>query len=101
MSRRQKLEAMLADEPQDVFLHYALANELLKEQEVPAAMERFEQIHQEFPDYVPAWFRHAQAAAEQGDTETARAIGEQGLATAKRTGDFHAAGEIAGFLELL
>jgi hypothetical protein len=31
MSRREKIEAMLAEEPQDVFLRYSLAMELDKE----------------------------------------------------------------------
>ncbi|OYW20865.1 MAG: hypothetical protein B7Z55_06630 [Planctomycetales bacterium 12-60-4] len=101
MSRREKLESMLVAEPDDVFLHYALATELLKQGEATLAEEKFAQIHAQFPDYVPAWFRHAQAAQEQGRTDDARTIGEQGLATARRVGDHHAAGEIAGFLDLL
>lgn len=101
MSRRAALEKMLADDPSDVFLHYGLANELVKAGEYAAAWERFESIHRDFPDYVPAWFRHAQALAESGETDAARTIGQQGLAVAERVGDFHAAGEIRGFLELL
>ncbi|MBI1346574.1 hypothetical protein GC163_09830 [bacterium] len=99
--RRVKIEALLADDPGDVFLHYALATELLKEKEFATADSKFAQIHTEFPDYVPAWFQHAQALAEQARTNEARQIGELGLATARRVGDTHAAGEIAGFLELL
>lgn len=101
MTRREKLETMLATEPDDVFLHYALATELLKEQDKAAAYDRFEQIHTQFPDYVAAWFRHAQAVAEEGETEQARSLATQGLEVARRVGDQHAAGELAGFLELL
>ncbi|MDX1970603.1 MAG: hypothetical protein SFV23_25760 [Planctomycetaceae bacterium] len=101
MNRREKLESMLVAEPDDVFLHYALATELLKTKEYAEAEAKFAQIHAQFPDYVAAWFRHAQAAAEQGRVGEARSIGEQGLAAAKRMGDQHAAGEIVGFLELL
>ncbi len=101
MSRRETLESMLAADPDDVFLHYALATELLKAGELAQADAKFAQIHAQFPDYVAAWFRHAQATAEQGRTAEARCLGEQGLAAARRVGDQHAAGEIAGFLELL
>lgn len=101
MSRRAALEQMLQDDPHDVFLHYGLANELAKGGEVPAALDRFRLIHEQFPDYVPAWFRHAQVLAEQGDSDEARRVGTTGLATAERVGDFHAAGELRGFLELL
>lgn len=101
MSRLEKLEKMLADEPDDVFLHYALATEYLKLSDPTAAEERFQIIHTRFPDYVPGWFRHAQAAAEQGDTSKARELATTGLATARRVGDAHAAGELSEFLALL
>ena len=101
MSRREQLEAMLADEPGDVFLHYALACELVKLGDVTTGLSRFDAIHTQSPDYVPAWFRHAQVLAEQGRLDAARTIGEQGLETARRVGDAHAAGEIAEFLNLL
>lgn len=101
MSRREKLQALLSDDPDDVFLLYGLACEEVKEGDVSAGLERFQQIHQRFPDYVAAWFKHAQLLAEAGESDQARAIGEQGLAAARRAGDGHALGEIAGFLELL
>lgn len=101
MSRLEKLEKMLADEPDDVFLHYALATEWLKLGDWAASDTRFRLIHERFPDYVPAWFRHAQAAAEQGDIATARELAITGLATAQRVDDQHAAGELAEFLESL
>lgn len=101
MSRRAKLEQLLAADPGDVFLHYGLACELLKETDPEPADSRFRHIHTVFPDYVAAWFRHAQWKAELGETEEARQLAEQGLAVARRVGDHHAAGELAGFLELL
>jgi predicted Zn-dependent protease len=101
VSRIEKLLGLLEADPQDVFLHYALATEWVKAGDTPAANERFAMLHTQFPDYVPAWFRHAQWAAETGETDEARRLAEIGLATAKRVGDHHAAGELAGFLELL
>lgn len=101
MSRLEKLEKMLADEPDDVFLHYALATEYLKFHDASAAEERFQILHSRFPDYVPAWFRHAQAAAEQGDPAQARVLATTGLETARRVGDAHAAGELIEFLAAL
>ncbi len=101
MSRRAALEKMLAEDPQDVFLHYALANELVKAGEHAAAWDRFALLHRDFPDYVPAWFRHAQALGEAGETDEARTVGQQALVVAERVGDMHAAGEIRGFLEML
>jgi predicted Zn-dependent protease len=101
MTRMQQLQAMLAEEPDDVFLLYGLACEELKAGEQTAGLSRFDDIHARFPDYVPGWFRHAQILAELGETAAAQRIGQTGLETARRVGDHHAAGELAGFLELL
>ncbi|HUQ73042.1 MAG TPA: hypothetical protein VM165_26165 [Planctomycetaceae bacterium] len=101
MTRRQQLEAMLAEEPDDVFLLYGLACEEIKAGDQTAGLSRFDDIHTRFPDYVPAWFRHAQFLAELGETDSAKQIGQTGLETARRVGDLHAAGELTGFLELL
>jgi hypothetical protein len=97
----QQLEAMLAEEPDDIFLLYGLACEEVKQGQPAAGLSRFDDIHARFPDYVPAWFRHAQILAELGDTDAAKRIGQTGLETARRVGDLHAAGELAGFLDLL
>jgi hypothetical protein len=101
MTRLQQLEAMLSEEPDDVFLLYGLACEEIKQGAQAAGLSRFDDIHSRFPDYVPAWFRHAQILAELGETDAAKQIGQTGLETARRVGDLHAAGELAGFLELL
>jgi len=92
---------MLAEEPDDVFLLYGLACEEIKAGDQAAGLSRFDDIHARFPDYVPAWFRHAQFLAELGETDDAKRVGKTGLETARRVGDLHAAGELAGFLELL
>lgn len=101
MTRREQLEALLQQDPHDVFLHYALACELIKQGDFAAGCARFQTLHQDFPDYVPAWFKHAQVLAELGELTQARDVGLQGLETAHRVGDRHAAQEIAAFLELL
>lgn len=101
MSRMQQLEAMLAEEPNDVFLLYGLACEEMKQGYRAVGLSRFNDIHARFPDYVPAWFRHAQFLAELGENDDAKRVGQTGLETARRVGDLHAAGELAGFLELL
>ena len=44
MSRREKIEAMLADDPRDVFLRYSLAMELDKEGDHDASLARFGEL---------------------------------------------------------
>ena len=68
MSRREQLEEMLAAEPDDTFLHYALALELTKGAERPAGLQRLAEMNVRFPDHVPAYFRRGQLLAEDGDS---------------------------------
>jgi alkylhydroperoxidase/carboxymuconolactone decarboxylase family protein YurZ len=101
MNRLSQLLEMLKDDPDDVFLHYAVACERSKAGDRAASFADFQVLHERFPDYVPAWFRHAQLLAEDGLSTEARRIGTIGLQTAQRVGDHHAAGELEQFLELL
>ena len=60
MSRREKIEAMLDDEPNDVFLRYSLAMELDKEGNHDASLTRLSELTRDKPPYVPAFFMAAQ-----------------------------------------
>jgi predicted Zn-dependent protease len=101
MTRREKLEEMLKANPGDVFLHYARACELAGEGLHHDAWQAFTRLHEQFPDYVPGWFKHAQLAYEADRVDEARRLAETGLETARRVGDQHAAGELQQFLDLL
>lgn len=101
MSRREQLEEMLAAEPDDTFLHYALALELTKGAERPAGLQRLAEMNVRFPDHVPAYFRRGQLLAEDGDSAAAREVLKQGMLAARRTGDDHAAAEMQELLESL
>ena len=101
MSRREQLEEMLAAEPDDSFLHYALALELTKGAERPAGLQRLAEMNVQFPDHVPAYFRRGQLLAEDGDSTAAREVLRQGMLAARRTGDDHAAAEMQELLESL
>ena len=101
MSRREQLEEMLVAEPDDSFLHYALALELTKGAERPAGLQRLAEMNTRFPDHVPAYFRRGQLLAEDGDSAAARDVLMQGMLVARRTGDDHAAAEMQELLESL
>ncbi len=60
MSRREKIEAMLADDPQDTFLRYSLAMELDKEGDHDTSLSRLAELTLDSPPYVPAFFMAAQ-----------------------------------------
>ena len=101
MSRRQQIEALLHEEPDDVFLNYALAKELVSEGNVASAITAFDRVLGLNPDYVPAYFQKAQTLAGEGEIDSARDVLTSGIAVAKRVGDSHASGEMIAFLDTL
>jgi hypothetical protein len=97
-SRRQKIEALLAEEPRDAFLRYSLAMELDKESQHARSRELFAELMAESPPYVPAFFMAAQQSARLEKIEEAREALRRGIDEARRQGDAHAAGEMSEFL---
>ena len=101
MSRREKIEAMLADDPGDTFLRYSLAMELDKEGEHEVSLAKFAELTRDAPPYVPAFFMAAQQLARLNRADEARAILRNGIAAANVQNNHHAAGEMTEFLASL
>ena len=101
MSRREKIEAMLADDPGDTFLRYSLAMELDKEGDNAASLAKFAELTRDDPPYVPAFFMAGQQLARLGRMSEARDFLRDGIEDARTQGDAHAAGEMAEFLASL
>jgi hypothetical protein len=100
-TRRQKIEAMLAEEPHDQFLRYSLALELEKEGDNPNSLERLAGLTRDAAPYVPAYFMAAQQLARLGRVTEARAYLRDGIEQARQQGNAHAAGEMSEFLASL
>lgn len=101
MSRREKIEAMLAAEPRDTFLRYSLAMELDKEGDHDASLARFAELTRDDPPYVPAFFMAAQQLARLQRADEARTLLRDGIDQARVQGNGHAAGEMSEFLASL
>lgn len=101
MTRREKIEAMLAEDPGDTFLRYSLAMELDKEGEHEASLAQFAELTRDEPPYVPALFMAAQQLARLGRTEEARPLLQDGINVATSQHDSHAAREMTEFLSSL
>jgi len=101
MSRREKIEAMLAEEPGDTFLRYSLAMELDKEGDNGASLAKFTELTRDQPPYVPAFFMASQQLARLGRMSEARDFLRTGIEAARAQGDLHAAGEMSEFLASL
>jgi predicted Zn-dependent protease len=100
-SRREKLEAMLAADPRDSFLRYGLSQELDKEGLHDRSLELLAGLMRDEPPYVPAYFMAGQQLTRLGRVNDARAALRDGIEAARRTGNAHAAGEMAEFLASL
>lgn len=97
-TRRQKIEAMLVEEPGDLFLRYSLAMELDKDGEHEASLARLGELMGEQPAYVPAFFMAAQQLTRLDRVQEARAALRDGIDQARQQGNGHAAGEMSEFL---
>ena len=101
MPSREQLEQLLADDPTDVFLVYAVAMAWASEGDADQAIERLGKLLEEQPDYVPAWFQRGQLLAGADRVQEAREVLVEGIGVARRVGDAHAEGEMIEFLESL
>lgn len=79
VSRRHKIEAMLLDEPDDIFLRYSLAIELCGENEWETGHAMLVQLTHMTPPYVPAFFMIANLAVPKGLLDTARGALRDGI----------------------
>lgn len=100
-SRREKLEAFLAAHPGDAFGRYGLAMECAREGDNDAALEHFDGLLRDHPDYIAGYFQSGQLLARLGRRDQARQRLGDGIAAAESHGDAHAAGEMRSALDAL
>ena len=98
MDRVTMLNEILAQNPNDAFARYGLAMEYSNRGDVPAAMAEFGKLLAAHPDYTPGYFMAAQTLARADRTEEARQMVQDGIASAKRTGNGHALWEMEAML---
>ena len=101
MSRRQKIEAMLQDDPTDTFLRYSLAMELKAEGDHDSSLALLSDLMNEQPACVPAFFMAGQQLVDLDRVDEARATLRTGIEQARSQGDAHAAAEMSDFLTSL
>ena len=101
VSRREKIEAMLANDPADNMLRYMLAMELDKAAQHDRSLELFAGLMADSPPHVPAFLMAGQQLVKLSRIEEARTALREGIEAARTQGDSHAAGEMAEFLAQL
>ncbi|PAY19768.1 hypothetical protein CKO51_09505 [Rhodopirellula sp. SM50] len=101
MSRKEKILAMLQEDPTDTFLRYSLAMELRTEGDHSSSLEKLDELARETPPYVPAFFMAAQQLVDLGRVDEARTRLRNGIDQARAQGDGHAAAEMSELLATL
>ena len=92
--RRALLEEFLAAHPQDAFARYGLAMECATQGDATAAIENFEKLLAENPNYISGYFQYGQLLARLSRTADAQRTLSTGIEVARRSGDQHAASEM-------
>jgi hypothetical protein len=100
-TRREKIEALLALEPEDQFLRYGLACELDGEGRGAEAWNVFQGLIADEPPHVPSFLRGAQLLVQLDRIDQAREVLRTGIEAARQQGNAHAAGEMAELLASL
>lgn len=99
MTRREKLELMLADEPADQMLRYMLSQELDKEGDHDRSLSLLRSLMDDQPAYVPAFLMAGQQYQRLDRCEEAKAAFAAGIEAARQQGDAHARDELMRFLD--
>ena len=94
----ERLEKLLAADPNDAFVLYGLAQEHAKAGNHAQAVAFYDRCLAADPAYCYAYFHKARAQEAAGDPRSAAATLETGLEASRSTGDAKAQGEIAEYL---
>jgi len=98
MDRVAMLNEILTENPNDAFARYRLAMEYSNRGEVEIAMVEFGKLLAAHPDYTAGYFMAAQTLARASRVNEAKQMLEDGIASARRTGNGHALSEMEGML---
>ena len=101
MNRREKLEAMRADDPQDPLLRYMLAMEFDKEGDHERSLSLLNELMDDAIPYVPAFLMAGQQLTRLDRTAEARVAFQRGIDEAQEQGEAHAFEELKRFLSEL
>lgn len=83
-ARIEQLQQMLAQEPDDVFLQYAIAIEYFSAGNLEKAIDCFKNIIHKKPDYLAAYYQTGKCYEELKQFEEAKSIYERGIELAQK-----------------
>ena len=98
MDRLETLLEFHREDPKDAFTRFALASEYLKRERLDEALETFESLLGDRPDYVGTYYHLAALYRRLDRPDEARKTYESGIAEAVLQGDHHAESELRSAL---
>lgn len=100
-TRLDQLRALLADEPRDTFLRYAIALELKRLERHAEALADLEALVRDEPKHIATYYQLAVTLAEAGRTQDAIEACEAGALQCIVTGDRKTRAELISLKEAL
>lgn len=94
MERLEKIQGLLASQPQDTFLNYALAQEWQSRENYDQAILQYQKLKDLAPEYVGLYYHLADCLIKKGRESEAMSIYDEGMTVARNQGDQHALSEL-------
>ncbi len=92
--RLKQLLSFFNEGSKDPFIKYAIATEYLKENEIDLALQFYEDLIQNHPDYIGTYYHLGKLYNQLDRTEAAKMVLEKGILEAKKIHDTHALSEL-------
>src|SRR5260370_7808407 len=89
-TRRQLLEAFVANKPDDAFSRYGLAMECMNSGDPAAADTHFRALLERTADYIPAYLMYGQLLARESRPSEPNQIFSTGIPPPTKKSDHHA-----------
>ncbi len=101
INRLEKLLEFAAQEPDDAFLKYALATEYLRLEETDKALEFYQNLTKNHPNYVGTYYHFGKLLETLNQKQEALAIYQTGMDVARKAKNQHALNELMGVYNML
>ncbi len=101
LDRVAACKQILEQNPDDAFARYGLAMEYKQRGETALALEQFDELQTQHPDYTAGYQMSAQILISDGQIEAAEQRLNAGIAVARRSRNQHAQAEMEAMLEEL
>jgi predicted Zn-dependent protease len=98
MDRIAMLNEILTENPKDAFARYGLAMEYSKQGDFDRALAEFSILLESHPEYTAGYFMAAQTLVKAERADDAKKMLNDGIASARRTGNLHAQSEMEAML---